>query len=105
MLWSHAEVFFGVLAFTLPGFRFLLRRWFGASVSQPATGASKATTDIDTYNSKCFQQLLSQESLPPFSMGMECYRPTENLSTTLSIEDEGSFVGNGLKPTPPRKNS
>ena len=47
MLWSHAEVFFGVLAFTLPGFRYLFVRWLGkhnssSGGSQPTLGVSRS---------------------------------------------------------------
>lgn len=74
MLWSHAEVFFGVLAFTLPGFRYLLSKWLGKrnglsghshSHSGHGTelgGGVRRSRDVDSYVSQS-QESLTQKSV------------------------------------------
>jgi len=72
MLWSHAEVFFGVVAFMMPSFRFLLRRF-------------KFMRRLSSNSSRNSQGLKARSPFGKFAIGGHSQNSKQRTSSVATI--------------------
>jgi hypothetical protein len=87
MLWSHAEMFLGVLAFTLPSFRYVLMRGMKKmnAASSGRLGYGSRISASRTKNGS--QKLASSVELETTSLGKNPDRGV-HVQTTVTVKEE-----------------
>ncbi|KAA8907978.1 hypothetical protein FN846DRAFT_1021154 [Sphaerosporella brunnea] len=86
MLWSHAEMFFGVLAFTLPSFRYIFLRGMNkvAATSRQLGYGSRISATRSRNKSQKLQSTVELESTSSKSPG----RDGVLVQTTVTLKEE-----------------
>jgi hypothetical protein len=92
MLWSHAEMFFGVLAFTLPSFRYILLRGMNKmqATTQKLGYGSKVSTNRSGRNKsqKLPDESIDMDTTTTTSLKGHADREGVLVQTTVTLKEE-----------------
>lgn len=92
MLWSHAEMFFGVIAFTLPSFRYILLRGMNKmqTTTQKLGYGSKVSTNRSGRNQsqKLPDESIDMDTTTTTSLKGHAEREGVLVQTTVTLKEE-----------------